>query len=159
MTGTPPRGAPAPGFTLMETMVTLVIIAILARIAMPIYINQVMESRRVDAKNALLDLASREEKYYATNNSYSSNFAATGGLGYTGATSTTTTVNVGTTGSSTYQLSITLTNSNTNYSLLATPVNAQASDACGAYVLTDSGAQSNQTTGSSPTTITGQNCW
>ena len=49
------------GFTLVELMVTLVVAAILATIAIPAYQNQIRESRRTEAKTALLDLAGREE--------------------------------------------------------------------------------------------------
>jgi type IV pilus assembly protein PilE len=59
------------GFTLVELMVTLVVAAILATIAIPAYQNQIRESRRTEAKTALLDLAGREETLYSTQNIYS----------------------------------------------------------------------------------------
>jgi len=59
------------GFTLVELMVTLVVAAILFAIALPAYQNQVRESRRTDAKTAVLDLAGREETFYSTQNLYS----------------------------------------------------------------------------------------
>jgi type IV pilus assembly protein PilE len=149
---------PASGVTLMELMVALAIIAILARIAIPIYAGQAMESRRVDAKNALLDLAAREEKWFATNNVYTANFAQSGGLGYTGATSTTTAIALGSGSTSDYSMTISVTNSGANYAITATPVNQQANDGCGAYTLNDAGVQANQTV-SSATAITGLNCW
>lgn len=58
------------GFTLVELMVVLLIAAILAAIAVPMYQSQVRESRRTDAKTAVLDLAAREEKYFSLNNTY-----------------------------------------------------------------------------------------
>lgn len=61
------------GFTLIELMVTLAIVGILAMIAIPMYLNQVREARRTDARNALLELASREERYFATNSQYTEN--------------------------------------------------------------------------------------
>jgi type IV pilus assembly protein PilE len=63
-----PRAA---GFTLIELMVTLAIATVLLTIAVPSYQTQVRKSRRTDARTALLDLATREERYYAVNNSYS----------------------------------------------------------------------------------------
>lgn len=60
------------GFTLIELMITLVVLAILAVIAVPIYEHQVEASRRTEARTALLELAEREERYYATNNAYTS---------------------------------------------------------------------------------------
>jgi len=68
------------GFTLIELMITVVIASILMTIAFPVYLHQIRESRRTDARSALLDLASREERYYATNNVYTDVAA---NLGYT----------------------------------------------------------------------------
>ena len=60
------------GFTLIELMIVVVIIAILASIAVPAYTSSVRKSRRTEAKTALADLAAREERYFATQNVYSS---------------------------------------------------------------------------------------
>jgi type IV pilus assembly protein PilE len=70
------------GFTLIELMVVVVIATILISVAVPTYLNQVRQSRRVDAKSALLDLAGREERYFSTNASSYTNVAAN--LGYAG---------------------------------------------------------------------------
>ena len=55
------------GFTLIELMVVVVIASILVTIAIPMYTAQVQQSRRTDARTALLDLAGREERYLSTN--------------------------------------------------------------------------------------------
>jgi type IV pilus assembly protein PilE len=60
------------GFSLIELMVVVVIVAILASIAVPAYTGSVRKSRRTEAKTALLDAAAREERYFATQNVYSS---------------------------------------------------------------------------------------
>ena len=60
----------AGGFTLIELMVTLVVAAILVSIAVPSYLAQVRKSRRTEARNAVMDLAAREERYYSVNNTY-----------------------------------------------------------------------------------------
>jgi type IV pilus assembly protein PilE len=60
------------GFTLIELMVVVVIIAVLASIAVPAYTGSVRKSRRTEAKTALSDAAAREERYFATQNVYSS---------------------------------------------------------------------------------------
>lgn len=73
-----PAGHRPAGFTLIELMITIVVIAILAAIAIPIYQHQVREARRTSARTALLELAGREERYYATNNAYTSNAADLG---------------------------------------------------------------------------------
>jgi len=71
----------ARGFTLIELMITVLVVSVLTAIAFPIYQHQLRESRRTDARSALLDLASREERYYALNNAYTSTAS---NLGYTG---------------------------------------------------------------------------
>ncbi|HET9108841.1 MAG TPA: prepilin-type N-terminal cleavage/methylation domain-containing protein, partial [Steroidobacteraceae bacterium] len=46
----------ADGFTLIELMIAVVVVAILMAIAVPSYESYVEKSRRTDAKTALLDL-------------------------------------------------------------------------------------------------------
>ncbi|HUL45650.1 MAG TPA: type IV pilin protein [Steroidobacteraceae bacterium] len=55
------------GFTLIELMIVVVIATILLAIAVPSYMQQIRQSRRTEAKTALLDLAGREERFFATN--------------------------------------------------------------------------------------------
>jgi type IV pilus assembly protein PilE len=62
---TQPRAAR--GFTLIELMVVVVIATILLSIAVPSYMSQMRQSRRTEAKTAVLDLAGREERFLATN--------------------------------------------------------------------------------------------
>jgi type IV pilus assembly protein PilE len=69
------------GFTLIELMVTLVVAAILLAIAIPGYQTYIRQSRRTDAKTAVLDLAGREETLFSTKNTYSITPAD---VGYTG---------------------------------------------------------------------------
>ena len=59
------------GFTLVELMITVVILAILVSIAVPSYTAQVRKSRRTDARNAILDIAAREERFLSVSNAYS----------------------------------------------------------------------------------------
>ncbi len=63
----------ARGFTLIELLVAMVVGAILMAIAIPAYSSFVRKGRRTDAKTALLDLASLEERYFSTANAYSAN--------------------------------------------------------------------------------------
>jgi type IV pilus assembly protein PilE len=71
------------GFTLIELMVVVVIATILLSIAIPSYMSQVRQSRRTEAKTAVLDLAGREERYFSTNGAIYSITPAD--LGYIGA--------------------------------------------------------------------------
>ena len=70
--GVQPRVQGQRGFTLIELVIAMVIASILAAIAIPSYNSYIMKSRRTDAKSALLDLANLEERYYSTNNTYTS---------------------------------------------------------------------------------------
>lgn len=58
------------GFTLIEVMVVVAIIAILAAIGYPAYTEQVARSRRADAKAALLEAAQWMEREFSVSGSY-----------------------------------------------------------------------------------------
>ena len=58
------------GFTLLELMITVAILAILAMIGYTTYIDSVRESRRTEAKSALQEAMNRQERFYTTNNTY-----------------------------------------------------------------------------------------
>jgi type IV pilus assembly protein PilE len=72
---------PQAGFTLVELMVTLVVAAILGTLTVPSYIATIRKARRMEARIALLELATREERFFSTNSAYT---AAATDLGYTG---------------------------------------------------------------------------
>lgn len=116
------------GFTLIELLITVAIVAILAAIAYPSYINSVQKSRRTTARNALLDLASREAKFYSTNNTYSAAMATD--LGYASAGP----IAVPDATSHYYDLKITASSA-TAFAAEAKPVGPQATDGCGTYTL------------------------
>lgn len=146
------RGGRRAGFTFIELMIVVLIIGILARLALPYFKNQIREGRRSDAKTALLDLASREERYFATNNTYTSSLAVL----YSSATNTSTVLYVpnGDQASSDYEIEFpTPYPTATSYSISAVPQNDQANDYCGTYTYDNFGDQ-----GNSGNTIT-TGCW
>jgi type IV pilus assembly protein PilE len=61
----------AKGFTLLELMITVVIVAILASIALPSYSDYVLRSKFAEATGNLADLRVKMEQFYMDNRSYS----------------------------------------------------------------------------------------
>ena len=137
------------GFSLIELMVMLTIAAILTAVTLPGYVYEIRKARRTDARFALLDLATREERFFSTNSTYTSNPAD---LGYAGAFPQTV-------GGGYYQLTVCVANTapcgpnaatatGSVFLLTATPVGTQASDTqCTSFTLDNLGVQS--ATGSS----------
>lgn len=138
------RVRPSRGVTLMELMVTLALVSVLVLILVPTYTSHVQKSRRADAKNALLDLAAREERFNATNNTY---VASGTTLGYTSAFPLT----IMSSGVGSYTL--TVTQGVTTFSATATAIGPQASDPCGNFTLTDQGTQTSSGSQTAPP------CW
>jgi type IV pilus assembly protein PilE len=130
------------GFSLIELMVTVVIISVLVGIAVPSYIDKVRKSRRTEAKTALLDLAGREERFYNTNNTYSS---TPSDLGY-GAVAAAFPMSVG---NGYYTVNVAFTPYVVGppavaptYTITATPIGNQTKDtACANFTLTSTGLQ------------------
>ena len=58
------------GVTLLELMAVVVVIGVLGAIAIPSYRQYVMRAQRVEAKNALLQLATNQERFYLANRTY-----------------------------------------------------------------------------------------
>jgi type IV pilus assembly protein PilE len=63
------------GFTLIELMITIVIIGVLAAIAYPSYLKQVKKSRRSDGESALMSVMQSEERYFSDHLTYTTNTA------------------------------------------------------------------------------------
>ncbi|CDZ95747.1 type IV pilin protein [Pseudomonas saudiphocaensis] len=68
------------GFTLIELMITVVIIGILASIAYPSYQEFVKRGNRTEGQAFLNEVAARQERYYAQNNEYVTSDADIGKL-------------------------------------------------------------------------------
>jgi len=58
------------GFTLVELMITLVIIGVLMVIALPNYREYVAHSKRSAAQAEMMDIANREQQYLLANRTY-----------------------------------------------------------------------------------------
>ena len=145
------------GFTLVELMVTVLIGAILLGIAIPSYSSSVRKSRRTDARNAVLDLAAREERFFSTANSYTNDPAS---LGYNA-------FGAGTPIGSGYYYLLTpviVTGDPTQippvlagYTITATATGSQVKDtACASFTINQIGKQSSLDSGGADSTAT---CW
>ncbi|MGJ7526998.1 type IV pilin protein [Variovorax sp. GB1P17] len=134
------------GFTLIELMITVAIVAILAAIAYPSYMEYVMRSRRVEGQNLLNDAAARQERWRAQNGSYSDAVNKLN-LPY-GAGSQN--------GYYTLTVSAAADGGDGGYTLKATRAGAQASDRkCGDFTLDAKGAKGM----AAGTPGTAANCW
>lgn len=74
------------GFTLVEVVVTVVILGILTGIAYPSYTKWVHQSRRADAHRSLTELANRLERNYLNANTYTTDLTDFGYLAATNVT-------------------------------------------------------------------------
>jgi type IV pilus assembly protein PilE len=129
------------GFTLLELMVALVVVAILTAVALPSYRQHVQKSRRADATTTLLTLAQAMERWYSERGTYAG--ATVGSSGLMPSTSP----------QGYYTLSITSQDAN-GFRITAAPAGAQAGDACGSYTLDQAGAR--EVSGGS---LTAAQCW
>lgn len=132
------------GITLTELIAALAIIALLAAIAYPSYLNQVRKSKRAVAKSALLDIANHEEQFFFSNRAYTTQLkddlnylentvcfndehaqVACGG------------------GSTVYQVTAAILGCGTApcFIISAVPQNDQVNDSCGTFTLDSSNAR------------------
>lgn len=115
------------GFTLIELMIAVAIVAILASIALPAYQNSVRKSRRADAMTSLLQLQLAQEKWRANNPSYTSDLA---NLGWSSSSSI----------DGHYTMAITSA-TGTQFTVTAAPKSGgpQVSDTCALFTITQNG--------------------
>jgi type IV pilus assembly protein PilE len=66
------------GFTLIEMMIVLVIIAVLMMVALPAYESQQIRAKRSVAQVELLRILARQEQFFLNNRSYSTTLAPLG---------------------------------------------------------------------------------
>lgn len=114
------------GFTLIELMVTVVIIGILAAIAYPSYRSYLTQTRRSDAQIALTQAANQQERFFTEFNWYAATLAGTRSSG----TSTTGVLGISATSPEGHytlaaaagNIAATCTTFSCGYTLTATPV-------------------------------------
>ncbi len=133
------------GFTLVELMIVVVVIAILVAIGYPTYLDQVRKARRSDATTALMQVAQRLERCYTDRNKY--NDTSSGGCPS------------GSIDSPEGYYSVAITASTNTYTLTATPKagTTQAGDStCASFTLDQAGTRGAKDSGGNDTTST---CW
>lgn len=122
------------GFTLLELMIVVAILAILASIAYASYRDQVVKSRRAAATTCLQERAQFMERYYTTN------------LSYTGAPATPE--QCGPDLNPFYAISFSTAPAGKNYVLAAVPTSLQSDSKCGTLSLSAQGVRGKSGTGS-----------
>ncbi|MCO6440680.1 MAG: type IV pilin protein [Nitrococcus mobilis] len=132
----------ASGFTLIELMITVAILAIIAAIAYPSYTRHVIKSHRSTGQSKLLEIMQAQERYFTVNNTYTADLTD---LGYDAATAIPAdggwyTVAAAACSASTISQCVLLT---------ATPQDAQTADTtCGNLTLSSRGQKGSSGTGS-----------
>ena len=133
------------GFTLIELMIVIIIVAVLTAVAVPSYSRYVMRSQRSEAKAALLALATAQEKFYLQCNTYATAVGAANNCG------TRTVAFTATTERGYYDLSIT--------AATATDFTVRAAPGTGSSQLKDTTCSFFQVTGTGVRTATDTKCW
>jgi type IV pilus assembly protein PilE len=130
------------GFTLLELMIVVVIIAIISALAIPSYLKYVQRTRRSDGQSALLNTQQAEEKFFYRCSRYGSldEIFAIGGPTCTQAMVAGAARN---SPQNFYSISITniLTAPQVGYTLSATPQGVQANDPCGILSVDNNGTR------------------
>lgn len=119
------------GITLVELMIVVAVVALILSLAVPSYTEFVLRSNRSEAINEVLDLAACQERIYIKLNQYDTNRCGASALSTNGL----------------YQLGMTTSNANQNYTITATPQGNQTNDSCGNLTLTDQGVRDVSVTG------------
>ena len=110
------------GFTLIELMIALAIVAILVALALPAFQDVIRKSRRSDGMEALVDIHLTQERYRVNNITY----ADLSDLGYASDTIA----------SPDGHYNLTVTNhTTTNYTITADAQGDQVNDSCGDFIL------------------------
>lgn len=144
------RGRQA-GVTLLELMIVVAIVAILVAVVYPMYQDYIVRSNRAVGAATLLEVAARQEQFFANNAGYAS---TTTQLGFPAAYYVDRDGEQGTAASGIYLIGVDNVSADPelDYTLTATPQNWQTRDAdCGNLTLNDRGVKDRSGAG--------ERCW
>jgi len=117
------------GFTLIEVLVTLAMVAILAAVALPTYRDHIRKSRRAEAQSFLLAVAARQQQFLIDTRGYGATLATVG---------IATPANV----ASAYNLALVVPGGTPpTFTLTATPISDQVHERCGTLGVDQNGSK------------------
>lgn len=153
------RGAQR-GFTLIELMITLAIVAILSAIAYPSYKDYIARGRRAEAQSQLMQAAQWMERFYAENYAYDQNTAGVAVATMLAARYSQSP----TSGTAAYTIAVAVTGtgSTSTYTVTATRAGTMVGDKCGNFQITSTGVRQlvSYTASAGATQVAAmQSCW
>lgn len=130
------------GFTLIELMIAVAIVAILVALAIPSFRDVIRKSRRSDAMNAITNVQLAEERWRVNHSTYG----------------TLSDLGIGTNSSDGHYTIAVSGNTAINYTISATPVTGtdQVNDKCGSFTLANAAGVITKTVGGSEAAA---RCW
>jgi type IV pilus assembly protein PilE len=127
------RSAKVRGFTLVEMMIVVAVVAILAAIALPSYQSHLRKSKRAEAQAFMMAFAARQQQLMVDTRAFGSSISAVG-------------IPVPANVSASYTLSMPAPGT-ADFTLTLTPNADQASEKCGTLAIDQNGTKTAATAG------------